>query len=279
MKKLLFLLLVLVWVGCDNAAAPGTTSPSVIGETDSLRFEWIGDFAAAPYACDATHEYDAYRNTTDGAGYFCDGTAWRLIAQDGVDGSNGSNGVSIQWLGSFDSDPASPQLNQAYFNTVTGNSYIYNGSAWVILVQGRYVKVIDANSNYLGYAVGSNAFFTAKGYLLIFVVWTNLRILYNAGARPYYTSTNCTGTAYSFIEGYSGVSVGQLLYNPASNKFYARKSTTTQSITWNSYYDESPDRCVSGVYGTRNMYEYDEISRVDAGLPATITAPFTMVFQ
>ena len=59
MKKLLFLLVVLTWVACDDTAVPGGMTTSVVGEPDSLRFEWIGDYGAEPYACDATHEYDA----------------------------------------------------------------------------------------------------------------------------------------------------------------------------------------------------------------------------
>lgn len=280
MKKLLFLLVVLTWVACDDTAIPGTT-PSVVGEPDSLRFEWIGDYGAEPYACDVAHEYDAYRNTTNGAGYFCDGAAWRLIAQDGT------NGVSIQWLGSFDSDPASPSLNQAYFNTVTGNSYIYNGSTWVILVQGRYVKIIDANSNYLGYALGSDHLFTSKGFLLGFNVVDSdaTRLCYNSAVGGYipifYSGTDCTGTVRVRHEVLSEAAIGKVMYNKIHNQFYKRKTTTTATMSYQSYYYEATGAsgtCINDS-GSTTGYEYENVSRTDLGLPETITLPFTYVFQ
>jgi len=287
MKKLFFLLVVLTWVACDNTAVPGTTTPSGVGEPDSLRFSWVGDFASAPYACDTAHEYDAYRNTTDGAGYFCDGVAWRLIAQDGVDGSNGSNGVSIQWLGSFASDPASPSLNQAYFNTVTGNSYIYNGSTWVILVQGRYVKIIDANSNYLGYALGECHLFTSTGFLVGFnVIDSNATEIHYNGLHGndipvFYSGTDCTGTVRVRHEILSEAALGKVMYNKVKNQFYKRKSTATASMSYQSYYYESSgaNGACSNDTGTTTGYEYEAISRTDLGLPETITLPFTFVFQ
>jgi len=292
MKKLLFLLVILTWVACDNTAVPGTTTPSGIGEPDSLRFEWIGDYDAEPYACDTAHEYDAYRNTTDGAGYFCDGAAWRLIAQDGIDGvngsngSNGTNGVSIQWLGSFDSDPASPSLNQAYFNTVTGNSYIYNGSTWVILVQGRYVKIIDANSNYLGYALGSSHLFTSTGFLVGFNVVDSAatEIHYNSlgGDIPiFYSGTDCTGTVRVRHEVLSEAAIGKVMYNKIKNQFYKRKTTTTATMSYQSYYYETTGAsgACTNDSGSTTGYEYEAISRTDLGLPETITLPFTFVFQ
>jgi len=280
MKKLLFLLLVLTWAACDDTAVPGTTTPSGVGEPDSLRFSWVGDFANEPYACDNTHEYDAYRNTTDGAGYFCDGTAWRLIAQDGT------NGVSIQWLGSFDSDPASPSLNQAYFNTVTGNSYIYNGSTWVILVQGRYVKIIDANSNYLGYALGSSHLFTSTGFLVGFNVVDSAatEIHYNSlgGDIPiFYSGTDCTGTVRVRHEVLSEAAIGKVMYNKIKNQFYKRKTTTTATMSYQSYYYETTGAsgACTNDSGSTTGYEYEAISRTDLGLPETITLPFTFVFQ
>lgn len=53
----------------------------------------------------------------------------------GPAGTNGTNGVSISWLGSFASAPGSPTLNQAYYNTTDGVSYVWNGSSWNIVAQ------------------------------------------------------------------------------------------------------------------------------------------------
>jgi hypothetical protein len=53
----------------------------------------------------------------------------------GTNGTNGVNGTSIIWLGSFATAPGSPLLNQAYFNTTDGNSYVYGGSSWALMAQ------------------------------------------------------------------------------------------------------------------------------------------------
>jgi hypothetical protein len=53
----------------------------------------------------------------------------------GPAGTNGTNGVSISWLGSFASAPGSPALNNAYYNTTDGISYVWNGSSWNIIAQ------------------------------------------------------------------------------------------------------------------------------------------------
>jgi hypothetical protein len=42
-------------------------------------------------------------------------------------------GVGIVWQGERSGPPANPQLNWAYFNTGSRNSYIWNGSDWDIL--------------------------------------------------------------------------------------------------------------------------------------------------
>lgn len=54
------------------------------------------------------------------------------IPQDGADGADG---ISIEWLGSLASAPLSPTLNQAYYNTTDGISYIWDGASWQIVAQ------------------------------------------------------------------------------------------------------------------------------------------------
>ncbi len=53
----------------------------------------------------------------------------------GPQGLQGPAGVSINWLGELSVNPASPSLNQAFYHTVDGKSYIYNGATWQILAQ------------------------------------------------------------------------------------------------------------------------------------------------
>lgn len=54
---------------------------------------------------------------------------------NGTNGTNGTNGISIVWLGSFSTAPLYPDLNNAYYNTTLGKSYIWDGDSWEILAQ------------------------------------------------------------------------------------------------------------------------------------------------
>lgn len=53
----------------------------------------------------------------------------------GPTGPAGSNGVSISWLGTLASAPGSPNLNEAYYNSTDGRSYIWDGTSWQTLAQ------------------------------------------------------------------------------------------------------------------------------------------------
>ena len=53
----------------------------------------------------------------------------------GIQGPQGDSGISINWLGSLAAIPDSPQLNDGYYNTATGKSFIWDGDSWEILAQ------------------------------------------------------------------------------------------------------------------------------------------------
>jgi hypothetical protein len=53
---------------------------------------------------------------------------------DGINGEDGKDGLSITWKGDLSSAPANPQKNWAYRNTSNGIVYIYNGTAWELMV-------------------------------------------------------------------------------------------------------------------------------------------------
>jgi len=53
----------------------------------------------------------------------------------GATGANGTNGISIHWLGTFPIAPSSPSLNDAYYLSTMGKSYIWNGSSWQMMTQ------------------------------------------------------------------------------------------------------------------------------------------------
>src|SRR5690554_5550947 len=131
---------------------------------DGISINWLGSLTTAP-ATPALN--DGYYNSTDGVSYVWNGTAWQIVAQDGNDGATGiqgpqgpqgpigntgpqgtpgANGVAINWLGTLTTAPATPALNDGYYNSTDGVSYVWNGSAWNIVAQ-------DGNDGAIG-AVG-----------------------------------------------------------------------------------------------------------------------------
>lgn len=69
--------------------------------------------------------------------YICNGTD----GVDGVDGINGQDGVDgqdgtgVNWLGTLTNEPTSASVNDAYYNSTDGVSYIYDGTNWTTLAQ------------------------------------------------------------------------------------------------------------------------------------------------
>lgn len=114
---------------------------------------WLGSLAAAPSTPQVN---DAYHDTTLGISLIWDGSSWPILAENGINGTqglqgpigpqgpqglqglagtNGTNGISINWKGSLASPPASPALNDAYYNTTDKTSYIWGGTSWQILAK------------------------------------------------------------------------------------------------------------------------------------------------
>src|SRR5690554_4828283 len=152
--------------GSDGATGPqgpqgpiGNTGPQGIPGTNGVAVNWLGSSATAPPTPALN---DGYYNSTDGVSYIWNGTTWNIVAQDGSDGAtgpqgpqgpigntgpagpaglqgsagaNGTNGISIDWLGNYSSAPISPGLNQAYYNSTDGVSYIWDGTTWQIIDQ------------------------------------------------------------------------------------------------------------------------------------------------
>jgi len=77
----------------------------------------------------------AYYNITDKKSYIWDGDSWEILAQDGLNGINGTDGKSIVWKGELSTSPVSPEINWAYYNIIDGNSYIWDGTKWNLLAK------------------------------------------------------------------------------------------------------------------------------------------------
>ena len=75
-----------------------------------------------------------YRNITDKKSYVYQDDAWYVMTVDGLDGQDGNDGPDIVWKGDSSIPPANPQKNWAYRDTDNGRVYIYNGTAWALMV-------------------------------------------------------------------------------------------------------------------------------------------------
>lgn len=53
---------------------------------------------------------------------------------DGINGEDGKDGLDIVWKGDSSIPPANPQKNWVYRDTDNGRVYIYNGTAWALMV-------------------------------------------------------------------------------------------------------------------------------------------------
>ena len=109
--------------GFDGAdGAEGVAGTSII---------WKGDFSSAP---SNPQNGWAYKNTTDKKSYVYQDGQWYQMTIDGIDGKNGKDGLSIAWKGDLQTPPPNPQTNWAYRDTNNGRVYIWNGTAWALMV-------------------------------------------------------------------------------------------------------------------------------------------------
>ena len=86
---------------------------------------WKGVLSTAPQN---PQEYWAYYNTTTQTSYIFNGTSWDILSQS--IGGNTTVQVLINWRGTFNAAPLNPNLGDAYYNSTTKCSYIYDGSIW-----------------------------------------------------------------------------------------------------------------------------------------------------
>ncbi|HBX50570.1 MAG TPA: hypothetical protein DEH02_05805, partial [Bacteroidales bacterium] len=107
----------------------GTNGINGVDGTNGISIFWFGTLSLAPNSPSLN---EAYYNSTDKKAYIYDGTTWQILAQDGI---NGTNGVSVNWLGTFSNEPATPNINDAYYNSSDKKSYLWDGNLWHIFAQ------------------------------------------------------------------------------------------------------------------------------------------------
>ena len=89
---------------------------------------WKGEFASHP---NNPENGWAYYNSAEKKSFVYQDGAWYQMT---IDGENGNNGLSIVWKGDLTTAPANPETNWCYRNTKDKKIYIYNGSAWELMV-------------------------------------------------------------------------------------------------------------------------------------------------
>lgn len=128
----------------------------------------------------------------------------------GTNGTNGTNGISILWLGTLSSEPVCDDnhLNNAYYNSTDGISYVCKGSSWDILAQDGTNEVIGIKLSYSENQTIPSATGTAITFDTV-----------EEDTSGFYNSSNPTritipegGDGYYIVEGY-------LVYTPSTTGY------------------------------------------------------------
>ena len=120
-----------------NDGAPGKdgmNGADGINGKDGTSIVWKGSYVSHP---SNPQNGWAYKNTTDGKSYVYQDGTWYQMTIDGVDGANGkdgADGLDIVWKGDLSAPPANPVKNWVYRDIDNGRVYIYNGTAWALMV-------------------------------------------------------------------------------------------------------------------------------------------------
>ena len=109
----------------------GINGADGVDGTDGTSIVWKGEFDSHP---NNPQNGWAYRNTTDGKSYVYQSGSWYQMTIDGINGKNGTDGLSIIWKGEFKNPPSNPEINWVYRDIDNGKVYIYNGTAWALMV-------------------------------------------------------------------------------------------------------------------------------------------------
>lgn len=118
----------------------GIDGANGVNGKDGISLMYKGEYSSHP---DNPKNGWYYRNTTDKKCYVYQDNAWYVMTVDGSDGKNGLDGINgkdgndgldIVWKGDSSIPPDNPQKNWAYRDTDNGRVYIYNGTAWALMV-------------------------------------------------------------------------------------------------------------------------------------------------
>jgi len=123
------------WIGNDGTnglpGVNGVNGANGVNGTDGSSIVWKG--SATSHLTNPVTNW-AYYNTTFGITYVYSDGAWYQMSIDGTDGQVGTDGVSIVWKGDSALPPSNPIINWVYRDTDNNSVYIYNGTAWELMV-------------------------------------------------------------------------------------------------------------------------------------------------
>jgi hypothetical protein len=151
-----------------------------------------------------------------------------LQGLQGPQGNTGANGISILWLGTFNSPPLSPNLNEAYYDSSQKKSLVWNGSAWQILAQDGAPGPVGPK--------GSNMFsvFQYVNSALEDITDTTDIVVYSVGSWMVLPSANAVakGKVIAFTkEGVGGANPISLVYLAARGSDLIMNGSTPNGST------------------------------------------------
>lgn len=182
------------------------------------------------------------------------------IGLQGETGATGTPGIGIQWLGTFQLPPENPTLNQAYRNSLTRESYIWNGSAWGLIN-------MDGNTDGTR-AFGPASFMGAPHIIQISdmaISYEGKYIILGGGiTSPYVHISNDYGATWNSVE----------LGSVGSRTVIAVAISPNGQIMCAAVY--FPTTKISVLYGNKNygIGTWESLSSVsaDSGVPRYITS-------
>ena len=227
---------------------------------DGIGINWLGSYVSDPYA---PQYLDAYFNTTDGCSYIYTNNGWILLAQKGEDGSDGQ---SVNWLGSYSSEPGDAQNLDAYYNETDGCSYIYKQGSWHLLAKAGLNGTDGENLVWLGsFASASeivfddgpeklNAYYNTTDGCSYIYTETGWQLLAKDGVngktmnwRGSYTNVNDIANPQN-LDAYYNITDGcSYIYNGTRWNLLARKgsdgatSSSESGITWLGTFADSSE--------------------------------------
>lgn len=121
---------------------PSDNPPAIVEERGIVGARSLTTIAELP-DCNAENDGQLFYVEGTGNFYVCNGSVYQPIDLVGPAGRNGSDGVSISWLGSNTTPPANPAVNAAYYNSIDSRSdpeVAINNSGEIVLVWMQYSR-------------------------------------------------------------------------------------------------------------------------------------------